>query len=129
MTVAVLDAAAPSARDGEGLERGATRPLRPCAECGEGFVTKQPSQLFCSTAHKRTYNNRWLKRGAVLAPLHAAARMTRGGTRGDKETGRRARRDADHLLQKWKVEDEKANRMSAVDYVARRYRFGLVEVT
>jgi hypothetical protein len=34
--------------------------------------------------HKRAYNNRWLTRGAVLAPLAAAARITRGGSRGAK---------------------------------------------
>jgi hypothetical protein len=69
-----------------------------------------------------------VKRGAVLAPLYAAARATRGGTRGDTATGQRARRDSDLLIQRWRDEDEAAGRMPAVDYVAARYRHGLVEV-
>jgi hypothetical protein len=99
-----------------------------CPECLAAFRRNQPHQLFCSPVHKRAWHNRWLTRGAVLAPLQAAARATRGGSRGDKATGARARGDGDHLLQRWKGEDSAAGRMPIVEYVAERYRLGLVEV-
>lgn len=127
MNQAVLDAPPETAAAAEGPAQ-APRAQWCCPECGHAFDRRQPGQLFCSKEHKRTYNNRWLKRGAVLAPLYAAARATRGGTRGDKATGAKARRDADFLVQRWREEDAAANRASAVDYVAARYRLGLVEV-
>jgi endogenous inhibitor of DNA gyrase (YacG/DUF329 family) len=123
MTEAVLDGGAPNARS-----KAPLRFARRCPECGADFTGRQPAQLFCSVEHKRTYNNRWMKRGAVLAPLYAAARATRNGTRGDAATGKRASSDANHLIQRWKDEDAAQGRMSAVDYVAARYRLGLVEV-
>jgi hypothetical protein len=64
-----------------------------------------------------------------------AARQTRGGTRGtddQRAIGRKARADPDQLMQKWKEDDAAANdgrgRMSALDYVALRYRLGLVDL-
>jgi endogenous inhibitor of DNA gyrase (YacG/DUF329 family) len=102
-----------------------------CPECLAELRKVQPHQIFCSTTHKRAYNNRWLTRGAVLAPLQAAGRYTRYGSRGDqaaRETGRKASRDANSLLQRWLEEDRAAGRMPTVDYVALRYRHGLVEI-
>jgi hypothetical protein len=92
------------------------------------FRPRQGHQLFCTPAHKRAYNKLWEKRGAVLAPLYAAARVTRYGTRGDRATGAKARRDSDLLVQMWIEEDAAAGRMPVTDYVAARYRAGLVEV-
>lgn len=128
MTEAVLDTAAQSATTLSGAASGSTRPPWRCPECLTAFRPKQGGQLFCCRVHKRIYNNRWLARGAVLAPLYAAARTTRGGSRGDRETGAKARRDADQLVQKWKDEDAAEGRMPAVEYVAKRYRLGLVNV-
>lgn len=125
---AVLDSSAENARDEASATIGSTAASARCAECMSPFQRVQSAQLFCCREHKRAYNNRWLKRGAVIAPLYAAARMTRGGSRGDKITGARARGDAEHLVQRWNDEDRAAGRMAAVDYVAARYRFGLVEV-
>jgi hypothetical protein len=102
-----------------------------CPECLAELQGARPRQIFCSTPHKRAYNNRWLTRGAVLAPLQAAARATRNGTRGQagaREAGRKASRDANHLLQRWLEEDRAAGRMPTVEYVALRYRHGLVDV-
>jgi hypothetical protein len=101
-----------------------------CPECMAPFRRRQPHQLFCCTSHKRAWHNRWMGRGAVLAPLQASARATRGGSRGDKPTGSRARADAEHLLQRWKDEDAGAKppRMPIDRVVAERYRLGLVEV-
>lgn len=99
-----------------------------CAECGGEFRARQYNQLFCTPRHRTAFNNRWLARGFALAPLYAAARATRGGSRGDRVTGRLARADAERLVQRWKEEDAAAGRMSAIDYAAVRYRFGMVEV-
>lgn len=125
MPQAVLDAlpVTPAAADSPQPRRE-----RRCPECNGALASVQPAQIFCSAAHKRAWNNRWYSRGGVLAPLAMAERITRGGSRGDKATGCRARRDAAQLLQRWKDEDAAAGRMSAVDYVALRYRLGLVDV-
>lgn len=112
--------------------KGRAKPAAPtyrrtCQECSTDFFAAKPNQLFCCREHKRAYNNRWMKRGAVLAPLAVAARYTRNGTRGDKATGSRANTDANRLMERWKQEDEAAGRIFTVDYVANRYRLGLVE--
>jgi hypothetical protein len=125
--VAVLDAPDLRAEDASEAPVRATYP-RTCPECGTAFGAAQRGQLFCSTSHKRAYNNRWLKRGAVLAPIAAAARATRDGTRGDRNTGRQASIDANRLLQMYQEEDARAGRLSVVDYMAARYRLGLVEI-
>jgi hypothetical protein len=95
-----------------------------CPECGAAFQRAQWRQLFCSPSHKADFHNRATARGRVLTPLVMAARQTRGGSRGDTETGRAARADADFLIQRWTVEDREAGRMSMVDYVALRRRLG-----
>ncbi len=124
---AVLDGAPETAVEAPaGAKAGGYR--RTCPECTVEFLAAQRGQLFCCTKHKRAYNNRWLKRGAVLAPIYAAARETRFGTQGrDKHTGQMAATDANRLVVRWKEEDAAAGRMSAVDYMAARYRLGLVE--
>lgn len=95
-----------------------------CPECGATFKPAQRRQLFCSPKHKSDFHNRQTVRGRVLTPLAMAARQTRGGSRGDKGTGRQARSDADFLMQRWTDEDRAAGRMSMVAYVALRLRLG-----
>ncbi|MFD1951901.1 hypothetical protein ACFSGX_14095 [Sphingomonas arantia] len=95
-----------------------------CPECMVSFAAVHPRQLFCSPAHRDRYHNRWTVRGRVLAPLEVADRITRGGTRGDVVTGRRARRDAQHLKDRWVVEDRDAKRMPAIEYVRLRLALG-----
>lgn len=131
---AVLDAPAPQAVRSAGARPGAW-PRSLCPECLEPFAAAQRAQIFCSPAHKRAYNNRWLQRGGVVAAIYSAARQTRGGTRGTEEQraiGRRARRDADQTEQLWREQDRAANdgrgRMAALEYLALRYRRGLVDV-
>lgn len=119
--VAETAGAAPARRTAPGF-------LRTCPECSTTFQAAQRGQIFCSRVHKRAYNNRWLKRGAVLAPIFAAARVTRNGTRGDKATGAQASHDANLLAQLWQDEDAAAGRMPGVEYMALRYRLGLVDV-
>lgn len=101
---------------------------RRCAECPAHFAPRDAKQLFCGIPCKRAYNNRWLTRGAVLAPIYTAARVTRGGSRGDKAIGRKARQAAEQLVQRWIEEDAAAGRLDAVAYVAHRLRHGLLEV-
>lgn len=98
-----------------------------CPECLREFSPVHPSQIFCSTPHKKAFNNRQISRGVSLTPLVIAARITRGGTQGDTITGKKARGDAEALIQRWVREDRAEGRMSMVEYVAIRYRKGFVQ--
>jgi len=115
----VLDASAQKADSANPCIRGRT-----CPECGTLFRAAHPRQIFCSPAHKRAWHNRDTVRGARLTTLAMAAHSTRGGTRGDKETGKRARRDSEQLMRQWDADDRAAGRMRAVEYVALRNRLG-----
>jgi hypothetical protein len=95
-----------------------------CPECSQGFAVVHPNQMFCTPPHKKAFANRQISRGASLTPLVIAARITRGGTRGDTTTGRRARQAAEMLIARWVEEDRAAGRMSMVDYIALRLRKG-----
>ncbi len=97
---------------------------RPCPECMAPFVPAQPGQLFCTVEHRAAWNNRATVRGRVLTPLAIVARITRNGTRGDRNTGATASHHANALIQRWRDEDRVAGRMSWSDYLARRYRAG-----
>lgn len=59
-----------------------------------------------------------------MTPLAIVERVTRGGSRGDTKTGRRARQEKDALIQRWIEEDRAAGRMAWSDYMARRYAIG-----
>lgn len=115
----VLDGPAQTARTGEPGQFGSV-----CPECGQAYALKHPNQMFCCTPHRKAFLNRQTVRGAVLTPLVMAARISRGGSRGDKGTGQRARRDAERLIAKWIAEDRTAGRVSMVGYVALCYRRG-----
>lgn len=58
-------------------------------------------------------------RGRQLVPYAMADRITRGGSAGDKETGKMARAVYQRLISAWAAEDKAAGRMSMVDYVRR----------
>ena len=110
-------------------DRGETAPFGhgECPECKpavRAFVRRHPGQLFCTTAHRDAWNDRAAKRGKVLAPLAIVARLTRNGTRLDRETGARAASDQHSLITRWRDEDAAAGRMSHTEYLARRYRAG-----
>jgi endogenous inhibitor of DNA gyrase (YacG/DUF329 family) len=109
-------------------ETGTSRSAWRCPECLAPFKAIQRHQLFCTKACKNAFHQRWRTRGAMLVPLAAADRATRGGTRGNTAIGRRARGDSQMLLQRWREEDAAAGRMPMVEYMAERYRLGLVEV-
>jgi hypothetical protein len=106
--------------------RGKTA-LYPCSVCPECLCDFRPqtfNQLFCSPAHRDQWNNRAAIRGRVLTPLAIVARLTRGGTRGDRETGKRAAQDAAMLIQRWRDEDAESGRMPHAEYLRRRYLGG-----
>jgi hypothetical protein len=56
--------------------------------------------------------------------LMGAARLTRSGSRNAGHFTDRASRDADCLLRRWVREDRAAGRMSLIEYVDLRYRYG-----
>jgi hypothetical protein len=96
-----------------------------CPECLAPIERKPSSgKTFCCPEHKAAFHNRQTVRGRVLTPLTMAARITRGGSRGDKATGRRARSDAEQMVQRWIEEDRAEKRMSAVEYIEQRMRLG-----
>ncbi len=95
-----------------------------CPECLSGFIRKHPAQLFCCTAHRDAWNNRATVRGRVLTALAMVARITRDGTRGDAATGKRAARERNALIQRWRDEDIAAGRMAWPDYLRARYAAG-----
>jgi hypothetical protein len=115
----VLHAAAEKA-----AERPTGAPRATCPECGLPFTLTASRQMFCSPAHKATFHNRQTVRGRVLTPLSIADRITRGGSRGDKVTGRAARGDAQKLMDRWAADDREAGRMSMTEYVRRRKALG-----
>ncbi|MES2494601.1 MAG: hypothetical protein V4618_00675 [Pseudomonadota bacterium] len=106
-------------------QRAPTAPTqgnRACAECLAPYASAQPGQLFCCPAHREAFQDRLRVRGRQLAPLELAARATRGGSRGDKAIGIRARQAAERLKDRWNAEDKAEGRMPMVDYVRRLSR-------
>lgn len=129
----VLHRPAESADTATGATTGTTRPVgapapassaHRCPECSEPFRRIHPRQLFCSNAHKIAFHNRQTVRGRTLAPLAMAARITRNGSRGDTETGKKARSESTFLLDRWAREDREAGRMTMVDYMRERWLIG-----
>lgn len=95
-----------------------------CPECAKPFRPVHTRQLFCSQQHKDTFHNRATARGRVLTPMAIAARITRGGSRGDIATGKLARRESQRLIDQWAREDREAGRMDMVTYIAARSKIG-----
>lgn len=96
----------------------------PCPECGGEVIAAGPAAIFCSRSCKRAHHDRTERRGARLLPYVMAARQTRDGTRGDKETGAHAAHVARTLMERWRDEDAAAGRMSATELTALRIRLG-----
>ena len=110
-------------------DRGETAPFGrgECPECRpevRAFVRRHPGQMFCTVAHRVAWTDRTAARGKVLTPLAIVARLTRNGTRLDRETGARAASDQHSLITRWRDEDAAAGRMTHTEYLARRYRAG-----
>jgi hypothetical protein len=99
--------------------------LRPCPECRQQFRPKAWNQMFCSTDHKDAFHNRQTVRGRQLVPAVMAARQTRDGTQGDRETGGKAGVEARRLMRLYRDEDRAKNRMSMVEYWRLRNQLGL----
>ncbi|WP_232280323.1 hypothetical protein [Sphingomonas sp. PAMC 26605] len=102
-------------------------PPRHCPECMRLFEPKVSNQLFCSPAHNADWNNRATKRGRVLTPLAMVARITRNGTRGTPEAraaGKRASSQYNALVQRYRDEDRKDERMEWAAFMILRYDHG-----
>lgn len=95
-----------------------------CPECLAPFAPVHPQQLFCCVGHKTAHNNRMTVRGRQLTAFSLASRITRGGSRRDTATGKRARQDSSALMDKWIAEDRAAGRMPPDDYLRLRYLKG-----
>lgn len=120
ITVPDLAAAAPTASGTASVLHGRYQ----CAECLSHFEPKHWRSLFCCESHRTAWHNRSTVRGRTLTCLVMAARDTRGGSRGDTITGKRARRDGNILMQRWTIEDRAAKRMAQVEYLRRRLALG-----
>jgi predicted nucleic acid-binding Zn-ribbon protein len=95
-----------------------------CPECGQRFFLKHPRQLFCKPMHKTAWESIARKRGLQFLSVGIVQRITRNGSRGDKETGKKANAEAEMLIARWKAEDKKDGRMSQVDFLRLRYLHG-----
>lgn len=49
----------------------------PCQECGTAYTARKADQRFCSTACCKVFNNRRMRRGALLYDLFMALRYER----------------------------------------------------
>jgi hypothetical protein len=114
-------ATAPDGKNGQDTPKNT---LPACPECLQSFVPAQTSQLFCTPAHRNAWNNRAAVRARVLLPFAITARITREGTRGDRDTGREAANHRNTLIRRWVDEDKEAGRMPWPDYLRRRYAAG-----
>ncbi len=54
-----------------------TAPQRPCVECGNPFSPREAKAMFCCDAHRKTWGNRRMLRGAQLYDLFMALRYER----------------------------------------------------
>jgi len=95
-----------------------------CPECMTLFERRHPLQLFCVPTHRDEWNARTFVRARVVLPLIMVGRITRDGTRGDKDTGNRASAEANILLQRYRDEDRTAGRMEWPEYLRLRYLCG-----
>lgn len=99
-----------------------------CPECG---LQVEPGgrglgRIFCSKAHRLTFNARTKARGAVLAPYEQAAAQTRHAKPGtlEAEVSRFARSEITSISSIFNDEDEAAGRPPAWRYVESLMRSG-----
>lgn len=106
-----------------------------CPECLAAFAPHAHGQLFCTPAHKRAWNNRWLARGGSGIMFAAIARATRNGTRGGSNgimtAGWRSAQLFDRKLREWDDEDRTATppRMLLRDFMRLRWESGYFDLT
>ncbi len=98
----------------------AKKPLRACPECGVRFPVTDQRRLFCSQAHKRTWNNRQLSRAQPLMILLQAWRQ--GRHRKADPTAKQAFTDLCLAVDKANAEDRLAGRPPAIRLLENRYR-------
>lgn len=76
-----------------------------CKECNGTFESRQYNASFCGDGCKRTFNNRRAQRGAILYDLVMIEACDPKAFEANKLANRR-----DELVQRWRAEDEAANR-------------------
>lgn len=76
---------------------------RCCNECGSDYTPRRADEFFCSTACRKTFDNRRMTRGRDLYDLFMALRYERGLA---KVSGLWA--IACRMAQEWRQEDEAA---------------------
>lgn len=117
-----------AATDASGRPQSNSGPDTPAAATRRCFECLTPltaaggdtGLFYCCRAHQRAYVERWQRRGRTAAPFVAASRITREGTRGDRETGKAAARIVSQLVTRWQDEDARAGRLGVVEYVRQR---------
>lgn len=93
----------------ENAQEAAPRPLRICAECGEGFVPRRPQQQFCKPAHKTKFQNRSAADGRAIIALAKAWRISRNSA-ANRDLGARCMSQMSAILDAMNERDRKANR-------------------
>lgn len=105
-----------SAKAGE-----ASAPSKSCPGCGGSFEAggRGLGKTFCSTACRRSFQNRMLAEGAPIVALVKAWTMTRHAKPGSREAEicTFARSQITQIASAFNERDEEAGRPSAVDYV------------
>lgn len=84
--------------------------VRCCDECGSEFRPVKRGQRFCSTEHRKAFNNRAMLRGAEVVHLLCALRRERGKA---KDMGLWS--IICRLELRWRNEDEDAGRKGYTD--------------
>lgn len=77
-----------------------------CYECAAPYTARARQQRFCSTACSKTFNNRRMRRGAVLVDLAMTDYCHRDHPARKNGDIQKAMR---RLLSRWRDEDRKAN--------------------
>jgi hypothetical protein len=78
-----------------------------CRECGSAFVQSRAGVEFCGPTCRRVWNNRRLRRGAILYDLFMASRYELGEAKRLKLW-----REMNRLAALWREEDRVAGRKS-----------------
>lgn len=71
-----------------------------CKECGAEFTSRQHNADFCGSPCRATFNNRRMKRGAILYDLEMSRQFDPKAFAASKLAGR-----ADELIARWREED------------------------
>lgn len=94
-------------------------PHRTCPECGAKFQATHGRQVFCSTEHKKAFEQVSRLRGQMAMPFILAWRQ---GKRGATDDSRYALNELSAMADRWAAEDKRVGRRS--DVVVTNKRIG-----